>query len=124
MPLTLTIITPGKSKEFWLQAAVDDYIRRLQRYCTVRMIIVRDVPDDRPTPLVIAEEGKNILARLKPQDYLIALDLNGEQPDSTQLAASLMRWFGAGGSEIVFVIGGANGLSDAFLRREKKRLCL
>lgn len=124
MPLTLTIITPGKSKEFWLQAAVDDYIRRLQRYCTVRMIIVRDVPDDRPTPLVIAEEGKNILARLKPQDYLIALDLNGEQPDSTQLAASLMRWFEAGGSEIVFVIGGANGLSDAVLRRAQQRLCL
>ena len=88
------------------------------------MIIVRDVPDDRPTPLVIAEEGKNILARLKPQDYLIALDLNGEQPDSTQLAASLMRWFEAGGSEIVFVIGGANGLSDAVLRRAQQRLCL
>jgi 23S rRNA (pseudouridine1915-N3)-methyltransferase len=124
MPLKLTIITPGKSKEAWLQAAVDDYVGRLRRYCAVHFAIVRDVPDDRPVSRVIAEEGQNILTRLQPQDYVIALDLGGEQPDSPQLAANLMRWFEAGGSEIVFVIGGANGLDDAVLQRAQQRLCL
>ncbi|MDW7658599.1 MAG: 23S rRNA (pseudouridine(1915)-N(3))-methyltransferase RlmH [Bacillota bacterium] len=124
MPLTLTIVTPGKSKETWLQAAIDDYVRRLRRYCAVRFVIVRDVPDDRPVHQVIDDEGKNILTRLRPQDYVIALDLGGEQPDSPQLAVNLIRWLEAGGSEIIFVIGGANGLDEAVLQRAQHRLCL
>lgn len=124
MALKLTIVTPGKNKEAWLQAGIDLYVRRLRRYCTVRFDIVRDLPDDRPARQVIADEGRYILARIRSQDYVIALDQSGEQPDSAELASCLMQWFEAGGSEIVCVIGGANGLDDAVLQRSDKRLCL
>ena len=124
MPLKLTIISPGKTREAWLQAGIDEYILRLKRYCSIRLMTVPDVPDDRPVQLILSEEGRSILQRIRPQDYVVALDLSGTQPDSPQLATSLMPWLEAGGSEVIFVIGGANGLDGPVLDRAQQCLCL
>ncbi|MBP8989377.1 MAG: 23S rRNA (pseudouridine(1915)-N(3))-methyltransferase RlmH [Clostridia bacterium] len=123
MPLKIKILTPGRARTAWLQAGIDEYIKRLTPYCRVSIVSVSDAACQKPAERVI-EEGQNLLRSIRDQDYVIALDSAGQQPNSEALAASLTHWFEMGGSSIVFVIGGAYGLSEAVLQRAQERLSL
>jgi 23S rRNA (pseudouridine1915-N3)-methyltransferase len=122
--MKLVILSPGKVREPWLQAGIDEYVRRLGRYCQVSLVMVDDVPDSWPAVKAREEEGRRLLDKLKDASWVVALDLNGEEAGSPKLAALLADWFQKGGSEIFFVIGGSNGLSGAVLDRAQARLRL
>jgi 23S rRNA (pseudouridine1915-N3)-methyltransferase len=122
--MRLVVLAPGKVREPWLQAGIDEYVRRLGRYCQVVLQVVDDVPENWPTAKALEEEGRRLLARLRPQSFVVALDLQGDQPDSPGLARLLPDWLQQGGSEVVFVIGGSNGLAATVLQRAQARLCL
>lgn len=120
----MIVLSPGKVREIWIQDGINEYVKRLSRYCQVVLQQVEDVPDSWPADKAVAEEGRRLLSRIKAQDWVVALDLRGSQPDSNELADLLPRWFQAGGSSVVFVIGGSNGLAPAVLERAQVRLCL
>lgn len=122
--MRLIILAPGKVRETWLQAGIDEYVKRLSRYCQVELRIVEDVPDTWPTAKALEEESRRILSKIKPLSFVVALDLKGIQPDSIGLARLLPDWLAQGGSEVVFVIGGSNGLAATVLERAQVRLCL
>jgi 23S rRNA (pseudouridine1915-N3)-methyltransferase len=122
--MRLTILSPGKIKETWLQAALDEYIHRLGRYCQVSLVTVDDLPDSWPAEKAREEEARRLLARIRPQSFVVALDLGGIQTDSLGLARLLADWFREGSSEVIFVIGGSNGLGPAVLNRAQAMLCL
>ena len=119
MSLKITIITPGKNKKDWLDAGLSQYVQLLKPYCNVEFIFVRPGAEKLPPGLVVKEEGQNILARIKPQDYVVALDLAG-----LDLSAHLAGWLESGGSKVTFVIGGAYGLAEAVLSRAQQKLSL
>ncbi|MEA4889520.1 MAG: 23S rRNA (pseudouridine(1915)-N(3))-methyltransferase RlmH [Clostridiaceae bacterium] len=122
--MKLTIISPGKIKEPWLQAGIDEYIKRLSRYCQVQCQQVDDTPDSWTPARAKEEEGRRLLARIKPQAWVVVLDLQGRQPDSLELARLLPQWLQNGGSEVVFVIGGPHGLDQPVLDRAQATLAL
>jgi len=122
--MRLVILSPGKVRETWLQAGIDEYVRRLSRYTQVVIQTVDDVPDSWPTTRALEEEGRRLLSKLRPQSFVVALDLLGSQPDSPELSLLLPDWFKQGGSEVVFVIGGSNGLAPEVIKRSQARLCL
>jgi 23S rRNA (pseudouridine1915-N3)-methyltransferase len=122
--MRLVILSPGKIKETWLQAGLDEYVRRLGRYCQVRLLTVDDVPDSWPSEKALDEECRRLLARIGPQSLVVALDLCGIRTDSPGLARLLAGWLREGGSEVFFVIGGSNGLAPGVLARAQVRLCL
>ena len=112
----------GKIKEKYLKDGIDEYLSRLKAYCQVEIVEVNDEPiADNPHPSDI-EKAKNtecqrVLKLLKPNEYLIGLDLNKKQPTSTEFASYLEKKFVQGGSSISFVIGGSYGLSDELKKR-------
>lgn len=122
--MKMIVLSPGKVREKWLQNGIDEYIRRLGRYCQISMLTVDDVPDSWPIAKALDEEGRRLLAKIRPQSFVIALDLRGAQLDSPELSRLLPDWFQEGGSEICFVIGGSNGLAPSVLERSQARLCL
>jgi 23S rRNA (pseudouridine1915-N3)-methyltransferase len=122
--MKLTILSPGKIKEPWLQAGLNEYVKRLGRYCRVDFITVDDSPDSLPMEKAMEDEGRRLLARIGDRAYVVALDLGGAQTDSPGLARLLERWLREGSSEAVFVIGGSNGLSPSVLARAQAKLCL
>jgi len=68
------------------------------------------------------KEGEKILSSIKDGVYVIALAIDGEMLDSVELSEKI-NGLGIGGvSQIVFVIGGSLGLSDAVLRRADYKL--
>lgn len=120
--MKITLITVGKLKERYLEAAVQEYSKRLRRYCDLEICQVADekTPDGAGRAMeeqILEKEGGRILEKIRPHSYVIALAIQGEMPSSEALAAKLEKLGVDGISQIVLVIGGSLGLSKAVLSR-------
>ncbi len=126
--MNITLVTVGKLKEKYLKQAIDEYSKRLGRYCKLDII---ELPDEK-TPdnasekeeLQIKEkEGRLILSKIKDTSYVVAMDLQGKEITSEQFSSFIEKCGVTGKSNIVFVIGGSLGLSDEVRRRADYKLC-
>lgn len=125
--MTVRVIAVGKLKEKYFRAALAEYAKRLHRFTKFQVI---EVPDE-PAPQhlsalekkqIMATEGKRILAKIRPQDYVIVLAIQGKERSSEKFAAQLQDLATYGHSEITFVIGGSLGLSSQVLQRADDQL--
>ncbi len=123
----IKLISVGKIKERYYRAALDEYIKRLSRYCKLTCIEVAD--EKAPESLSAAEmtqvkdkEGTRILTKIDQSDYVISLEITGQTMSSESLAAKLNQLALSGKSQLCFVIGGSLGLSDAVCRRSNYAL--
>ena len=126
--MNITIISVGKLKEKYLKLAIDEYAKRLGRYCKLDII---ELPDEK-TPDNASEkeelqikdkEGELILSKIKDNMYVIAMDLQGEMKTSEQFAKQLSNLALSGDSNVAFIIGGSLGLSDDVKKRANYKLC-
>lgn len=120
--MKITVIAVGKVKERFYTDAAAEYEKRLSRYCRLEIIQVADekTPDgasETENTRIRDREGERILAKIRDDMYVIALAIEGEMPDSVELAAKIDRLGTEGKSHIAFVIGGSLGLSAAVMRR-------
>lgn len=127
LEMKITLVTVGKIKESYWEAAIAEYEKRLSRYCRLEILSVADekTPDGASAALeaqIKEREGERILAKLRPDAYVIALAIEGKMLDSAELARKLEGLGISGKSQVVFVIGGSLGLSDAVLSRADMRL--
>ena len=125
--MNITVISVGKLKEKYLKQAIDEYSKRLSRYCKLEIIELTDekTPDNasEKEELQIKEkEGKKILSKIKDNSYLIALAIDGKNLSSEELAETINKLGVRGVSNITFVIGGSLGLSDEVLSRADYKL--
>lgn len=125
--MKITVLCVGKIKEKFYTQAVDEYSKRLSRYCKLDIIELPDekTPDNASEQVNIAiksREGERILANIKPDDYVIALAIEGKMLDSVELSQYIEKLGIVGKSSIVFVIGGSLGLSDEVLDRADYKL--
>lgn len=96
--LNVTVYAFGTLKEAYLRDAVAEYAKRLAGYCTFS---IKECADRKPLP------------PLPARAYKIALCIEGKMLSSEQLASEMEALPARGYSEIVFVIGGENGLTEA-----------
>lgn len=125
--MKITLVTVGKIKEKFYMAAIDEYAKRLGRYCKLEIIQVADekTPDNAGEALeaqIKEKEGDRILAHIKDGTYVIALAIEGEMLDSVELSEKIAALGVSGTSQIVFVIGGSLGLSNRVLKRADYKL--
>ncbi|MCD7980821.1 MAG: 23S rRNA (pseudouridine(1915)-N(3))-methyltransferase RlmH [Clostridiales bacterium] len=120
--MNITLYTVGKIKEPFYRQAVDEYSKRLGRYCRLHIVEVADekTPDQagqKLTAQIKDREGERLLARFREGGFLIALAIDGKKMDSVAFSEQISALALHGRSEIGFVIGGSLGLSDAVLKR-------
>ena len=125
--MNITIIAVGKVKEKYLREGIDEYKKRLTRYCNLEIIEVPDekTPDNasqKEEEQIKAKEGVAILKHVKETSYVIALAINGKQLSSEELAGQLSNLAINGNSNVVFIIGGSLGLSQEVLTRANYKL--
>ena len=125
--MEIRILSVGKIKEKYLTAGIQEYAKRLSRYCKLNFIQVPDekTPDKASDSLnnqIKNTEGERLLKNIREQDYVIALALDGKMLDSVELSKKLGQLGVEGKSSIVFVIGGSLGLSDQVLNRADFKL--
>lgn len=88
--MQIDIIAPGRVKERYLRDAIDEYSKRLSRYCKLNIIEVADekTPDHASEGVdrqIKAREGERIAKHLKDGAFVIALAINGKQLSSEEL---------------------------------------
>ena len=123
--MRIKILAVGKIKEKYIQAGVDDYVKRCRRYLSFDVIEVKEErepknPSENDIVAIKKKEAEYIAARIGDSAYVIALDVKGQKLDSTRFAEAIQATFDTTASEIVFIIGGSNGLHDSILKRSDK----
>lgn len=125
--MRVSLICVGKLKEKYLTMGIDEYKKRLSRYCSLDIIELTDegIPDNASIAIEQAikkKEGDRILKSLKADSYCIALAIDGNMLSSEGLSDEMEGLFVSGKSHISFIIGGSLGLSDEVLARANYRL--
>lgn len=126
--MKITILTVGKIKEKFYTQAIEEYVKRLSRYCKLSIIEVADekTPDhasDTVEMQIKDKEGARLLKHINSDSaFVVALALEGEMLDSVLLATKLESLGIAGTSHIIFVIGGSLGLSNQVLKQADYKL--
>ncbi len=123
----ITIICVGKIKEKYLTMAIDEYSKRLSRYCKLDVIEVTDEKTEENASesfndMVKRKEGERILKQLKEDSYVITLEITGKMLTSPELAAHISTLGVNGRGHITFIIGGSLGLSEAVSKRSDYKL--
>lgn len=121
--MQIVILAVGKLKEKYFLGAQAEYAKRLRPYTRLE---IKEIPEAGPAGgdevQLLTSEGQNILRALKPGTFVVALDRQGEQVSSEELARRINRLGLAGKSHLTFVIGGPLGLAGQVLDRADWRL--
>lgn len=117
--MKVTVVAVGKLKERFWKDACAEYIKRLGAYAKVDVREVADIDPARAGGVEAAREreGASIVAALPPHAHVILLAIEGKERSSEELSARLDELCLRGSSDIAFVIGGSDGVSDVVRTR-------
>lgn len=122
--VNITLVCVGKLKETYWVAACSEYLKRLKPYARLS---VKEIPDIDPAKAggvagSLEREGAAILAALPERAQVLLLAIKGKQRTSEEFSAHLDHLALQGKSDIAFVIGGSNGVSQAVYDRANETL--
>ncbi len=116
--MKIKIICVGKIKEKFYTMAVEEYVKRLSRYCKTEIIEVADekTPDHCPDSVekrIKSTEGERIRNAIRGDEYVISLAIEGKKLTSVDFSRKLEQLALNGKSTIAFIIGGSLGLDES-----------
>ena len=125
--MKITILAVGKVKEKYFTGAIQEYSKRLSRYCKLEIIEVADekTPDkasEKEEEQIRQKEAERLQKYIKEEAHVIALAIEGKQTTSEGFADKINNLGLQGKSHIVFVIGGSIGLAPEILNRADEKL--
>lgn len=125
--MNINIIAVGKIKEKYLKDAIDEYLKRLSRFCKLTIVEVADeAMSERPSSAekahILQKEGDKILSAIKNTDVLISLCVEGNQMPSERFADFFTTETVKGANTFTFVIGGSLGLLEEIKKKSKLKL--
>lgn len=99
----INIICVGKLKEEYLSLMINDYCKRINKYHKINIIELKDSD--------IKSEGDLILKNIKNNEYVVTMEIDGNNLSSVELAKRIDNWL-MNYANISFIIGGSNGIDD------------
>jgi len=114
--MAIKFIVVGKTKEKFYQQSEQEYLKRLNKYCKLSYKEVASSKKSEIKEDCLSMEEVNILKLIAPQDYVVLLDEKGKEYSSRSFARELNAKL-VSEANLVFVIGGAFGFSDAVRSR-------
>lgn len=126
--LNINIICVGKIKEDYLKSAINEYSKRLSKYCNLKIIELADekLPErinDSIINEIKSKECAKIKEQIKKDSYTICLDLKGKQYTSVEFSEKIDNIALNFNSTINFIIGGTLGLTDEILSISNEKIC-
>lgn len=115
----IKIICVGKIKEKFYTDAVNEYLKRLSKYTKIDLIEVKDENFDDVKTLI--KERDSILKYIDDKDYIITLEIDGNELDSVSLSNHIST-LEAKYSNITFIIGGSIGIHDDIKKMSNYKL--
>lgn len=124
--MKITLLTVGKTDKDWVKQGMDIYVSRLKHYIPFSVV---EIPELKNVSSLTKEqikvrEGELILKNIRPADDMVLLDERGKEFSSVEFAKVIQDKITYAGKDIVYVIGGAYGFSDAVYQRANSRISL
>ena len=125
--LNINIVCVGKIKEKFFASAIEEYSKRLSKYCKLEILELPDekIPDKASEAIensIKEKECNNIINHLKHDSYIIALDLKGKEYTSIDFSKKIEQ-ISMQNSKITFIIGGSLGLTEKLLNQCDEKIC-
>jgi 23S rRNA (pseudouridine1915-N3)-methyltransferase len=110
--MDISILAIGQQMPAWVDQACDQYKHRVAGQCRLK---IKSLPAKKrgknaDIARILIEEGKSLITSIPARSYTVALDREGKSIDSRKLAKLLERCM-MEGQDLVFLIGGPEGLS-------------
>lgn len=124
--MKITLLTVGKTDRDWVRQGMDIYVSRLKHYIPFSVV---EIPELKNVSALTKDqikvrEGELILRNIKPTDDLILMDEHGKEYTSVEFAKAIQDKISYAGKDMVYVIGGAYGFSDAVYQRANSKISL
>lgn len=122
------IVAVGHRQPGWVDTAFGEYAKRMPREARMELIVVRpegrgDASSESATARVLQKEAVRITSVVPPGTSMVAMDEAGEPVTTRALAARMEQWF-AGGRDVAFLIGSADGLDQQLKAGAERRISL
>lgn len=124
--MKIKIIALGKIKEKFLKEGINEFLKRLTPYATVEIVEINpiEIKDENLTDKILEQEGEKILAQIKPNSYVITMEIGGKLFSSEEFSHKLEEIGNQGYNEIIFVIGSSCGIAKTVSSRADLKLSL
>ncbi|MCC8359156.1 23S rRNA (pseudouridine(1915)-N(3))-methyltransferase RlmH [Salinimicrobium sediminilitoris] len=124
--MTIKLLTIGKTDDAALQNLIDTYVNRLGHYNKFELEVIPDLKKTKNLSLDQQKtaEGKLIVEKLSPSDFVVLLDENGKQFSSEGFSEYIQKRLNSGMKQLIFIIGGPYGFSEEVYSRANGKLSL
>lgn len=127
--MKISIIAVGKVKEKYLKDAIDEYKKRLSKFCTLNITevneVIAKVENETNIKQSIKQEGNEIISKLDEfakNTFIFVLDIDGKELSTIEFENKLEEIKLNGVSQVLFIIGGSYGLSEDVKKKANFRL--
>ena len=124
--MKITLLTVGKTDKDWVRQGIDIYATRMKHYFPFSIVEIPELKNvaSLSEDQIKTKEGELILKNIKPAEDVILLDERGRELSSVEFAKALQDKISYIGKDIVFIIGGAYGFSEAVKQRANSKISL
>ncbi|PKP14416.1 MAG: 23S rRNA (pseudouridine(1915)-N(3))-methyltransferase RlmH [Bacteroidetes bacterium HGW-Bacteroidetes-3] len=124
--MKIKLVAIGKTDDKNLHTLIEAYQNRLKHYINFEIEVIPDIKNVKNLSEIQQKEkeGELILKKLAPTDVLILLDEKGPQFDSVTFSDYLQKKMNSGAKQLVLVIGGPYGFSEAVYKQAQGKISL
>jgi 23S rRNA (pseudouridine1915-N3)-methyltransferase len=121
--MRVSLVAVGQRMPGWVQQGFSEYAQRLRPRLPLQLMEVPAAKRGADVARAMEEEGRRLLAAVRSDDYVVALDERGKQRTSVEMS----QWLGQrlnDGRDLDFLVGGADGFAPEVMRRANERWSL
>jgi 23S rRNA (pseudouridine1915-N3)-methyltransferase len=123
--MKLIIVSVGNKMPDWITQGFNEYAKRMPREAKIELLEIKPEPrtTGKTTEQIMQAEAQRIMNTLPANCLRIAMDERGAAPTTKQLAAQMQDWMRAG-SDVAFIVGGADGLHESVKQSVRQLMAL
>jgi 23S rRNA (pseudouridine1915-N3)-methyltransferase len=123
--MKITLLVVGKTTDTHIQALVQEYQKRLLHYVPFALTVIPELKNTKSLTVEQQkqEEGELILRNVTASMDMILLDERGKEYRSIEFADYIQKKMSSG-RDLVFVVGGPYGFSEAVYKRANGKISL
>lgn len=124
--MNIKIIAVGKIREKFIFSGVEEFVKRIQPYCSLKIVEIEaeTLKNISQIEKAMKIEGEKILSAINENAFTVTMEISGKQFSSEEFAEKIQDINIQGINQLVFVIGGAYGLYDDVKQRSDLHLSL
>jgi 23S rRNA (pseudouridine1915-N3)-methyltransferase len=123
--MVIKLVAVGTRMPGWVTAGYEEYAKRLPKECRLALREIAPIKRGKQVNPRQArfEEGQRLLGQIGHDDFVVALEVDGELWSTLELAAQLRSWL-ENGRSVALLVGGPDGLAEACAHRAERRWSL